>query len=74
MKTIETPYGRKTPEMLCKAMDAYNRQPELLEALRSITAQCYEYAMQSPTLNPAIDAVILQAYKAIAKAEGREGE
>ena len=36
MKTIETPYGRKTPEMLCKAMDAYNRQPELLAALRSI--------------------------------------
>lgn len=27
---IETPYGRKTPELLCKAMDAYTLLPALL--------------------------------------------
>lgn len=30
---IETPYGRKTPELLCAAMDAHTRQPKLLETL-----------------------------------------
>lgn len=30
-KLIETPYGRKTPELLCKAMDAYTQWPDLLE-------------------------------------------
>lgn len=32
-KLIETPYGRKTPELLCKAMDALVVQPELVKAL-----------------------------------------
>lgn len=31
---IETPYGRKTPELLCKAMDALAMQPEMIEALK----------------------------------------
>ena len=34
-KLIATPYGRKTPELLCKAMDAYELQPELLAALEA---------------------------------------
>lgn len=32
-KLIETPYGRKTPELLCAAMDAYEEEPKLLAAL-----------------------------------------
>jgi hypothetical protein len=39
MKTlalIETPYGYKTPDLLCKAMDAYAVQPDLLAALEKV--------------------------------------
>jgi hypothetical protein len=36
MKTIDTPYGRKTPELLCTAMDALVREPVLREALRAL--------------------------------------
>jgi len=35
MKTIDTPYGKKTPELLCRAMDALEVQPELLEVLEN---------------------------------------
>ena len=35
-KLIETPYGRKTPELLCKAMDAYELQHELTTALNDL--------------------------------------
>lgn len=28
---IETPYGRKTPELLCKAMDAYELLRKLID-------------------------------------------
>jgi len=35
---IETPYGRKTPELLCKAMDALEREPELKEVCRALCA------------------------------------
>lgn len=31
---IETPYGHKTPALLCKAMDAHTALPALLEAVR----------------------------------------
>ncbi len=30
---IPTPYGPKTPELLCRAMDALERESELLKAL-----------------------------------------
>lgn len=33
-KLIETPYGRKTPELLCKAMDAHVMLPDILYALK----------------------------------------
>ena len=37
MKThlIETPYGRKTSELLCKAMDVHVLLPEIIELLRN---------------------------------------
>lgn len=35
-KLIETPYGRKTPELLCKAMDAYELQPKLIEMMERL--------------------------------------
>ena len=38
MKLIETPYGKKRPEFLCKAMDAYEREREVLRALRPLVA------------------------------------
>ena len=33
---IDTPYGRKSPELLCAAMDAYTVLPQLLDALRLV--------------------------------------
>ena len=36
---IETPYGRKTPELLCKAMDALVLQPRLIEAEQQLAAK-----------------------------------
>lgn len=33
---IDTPYGRKTPELLTAAMDAYTAMPEILEHLKAI--------------------------------------
>ena len=30
---IETPYGRKTPELLCKSMDAHTMLPDILQTL-----------------------------------------
>lgn len=35
-KLIETPYGRKTPELLCKAMDAYVLQPRLIQMIEDL--------------------------------------
>jgi len=34
---IQTPYGKKTPELLCRAMDALEREPDLLAVLERIT-------------------------------------
>ena len=36
---IETPYGRKSPELLCSAMDAYTVLPDIKQALEQIAAQ-----------------------------------
>jgi hypothetical protein len=36
---IQTPYGNKTPELLCRAMDALEREPELMAALEAIEAR-----------------------------------
>ena len=33
---IETPYGRKTPELLTAAMDTYTAIPEILEELEAV--------------------------------------
>lgn len=33
-KLIDTPYGRKTPALLCRAMDAVEREPQLIAALK----------------------------------------
>jgi hypothetical protein len=41
-KYIQTPYGKKTPELLCKAMDAFEREPELIDALREAKCVLYE--------------------------------
>jgi len=35
-KLIETPYGRKTPELLCQAMDALVREPQLVAFLKKV--------------------------------------
>jgi len=35
---IETPYGKKTPELLCRAMDALSLQPELVETIENLLA------------------------------------
>jgi hypothetical protein len=34
---IQTPYGKKTPELLCRAMDALEREHELLSVLERLT-------------------------------------
>lgn len=34
-KLIETPYGRKTPELLCKAMDVHVMLPGLIDDLKA---------------------------------------
>ncbi len=39
MNTTQTPYGKKTPELLCRAMDALEREPELMAALEAIEAR-----------------------------------
>ena len=36
MKSINTPYGKKTPELLCKAMDALVLQDEVLRVLELV--------------------------------------
>lgn len=41
MKLIETPYGRKTPELLCKAMDSYVMLPALIE-LMTYSLRCLD--------------------------------
>ena len=38
MDIIQTPYGPKTPELLCKAMDALVIQPDIIEALTGLLA------------------------------------
>lgn len=35
-KLIETPYGRKTPELLCSAMDAFELQPRLIDMISKL--------------------------------------
>lgn len=42
---IQTPYGPKTPELLCKAMDAYEREPELLAALDAAESILSSYGL-----------------------------
>lgn len=33
---IDTPYGKKTPELLCRAMDALDVRDELVSALQFV--------------------------------------
>ena len=67
---INTPYGRKTPELLCRAMDALQREPELLEACKRLLAGEAKLTGES-----AGDVENWNAYRqieaAVAKAEGR---
>ena len=35
-KLIDTPYGKKTPELLRKAMDAYEIQPRLISMIEKL--------------------------------------
>lgn len=37
-KLIDTAYGKKSPEMLCHAMDALEAQPALMKALEELLA------------------------------------
>ena len=42
-KLINTPYGRKTTELLCRAMDALEREPNLLAALETCIKDLTRY-------------------------------
>ena len=51
---INTPYGRKTPDLLCRAMDALEREPshvarvaELEAALRKLTIAAANVCVQT---------------------------
>ncbi len=72
MKTlalIETPYGYKTPDLLCKAMDAYAVQPDLLAAL--IECEARLALLVASGRSKMLDAVAAQhARAAIAKSKG----
>jgi hypothetical protein len=62
MKYIDTPYGRKTPELLCKAMDALALQPELIQVIE-------DYLLLDD-LHDRVGAVNDAAKQALAKAKG----
>lgn len=74
MKTlIQTPYGKKTPELLCCAMDALEREPELLSALEIINSQltrCINFSDINSELQERLIAQQDIARAAIAKAKG----
>lgn len=71
MKTIETPYGRKTPKLLCESMDAYERQAELLDLLKRAVARIEDANQRGDMI---LNAWQQEAKAAIAKAERTEGE
>ncbi len=43
MTNIQTPYGKKTPELLCKAMDAHSAMPDILTTLRNLESWILNY-------------------------------
>ena len=63
MKTqfIQTPYGPKRPELLIKAMDALEREPKLLAALRDIADAAY--GTDTPKLRERARAALAKATK-----------
>lgn len=65
---IQTPYGKKSPELLCRAMDALEREHELLAALAEAT-RCLEWHNERHGV--AMDGqAVIKARAAIAKAKG----
>ena len=52
MNMIQTPYGPKTPELLCKAMDALVVQPNLIKALKSLITPPDEYGHAGISYSP----------------------
>jgi hypothetical protein len=65
---IQTPYGNKTPELLCRAMDALEREPELLDSLMEAT-RCLEWHNERHGV--AMDGqAVIKSRAAIAKAKG----
>lgn len=49
MTLIETPYGRKTPELLCKAMDVHVMIPDLVEAMQDAVSAIESEWNETPT-------------------------
>lgn len=72
MEMIQTPYGPKTPELLCKAMDAFEREAELLKALKGMEALCARGTHLGGTVEAyrAYTNALEVCRAAIAKAEG----
>lgn len=45
--TIATPYGRKTPDLLCRAMDALEREPQHLARIAELEAALRELVTEA---------------------------
>lgn len=78
---IDTPYGKKTPDLLCAAMDAlesplYRAAPDLLAALElalSHIGWCWDVIEQNTNLTRGGSAIVHdQIRDAIAKATGEQ--
>lgn len=63
---IETPYGRKTPELLCKAMDALVVHDDLVTALERLLSLNATQGVSDVDY----EAAIAEADAALAKAKG----
>ncbi len=55
---IQTPYGKKKPETLCRAMDALERERDLLDALQAV---CDAYGERDSLLMAQVKAALDKA-------------